>query len=934
VGRGALHLVGREEEFAAIADFLDSADGALLLEGDAGIGKTVLWRRALEQAARHGSRVLACSASQSEAQLTFSALRDLLDTPFSEVAAALPEPQRRALAVALVRADPEHERSPSGATAVAFVSALTELAAARPVVVAVDDVQWLDRASALLLEFAAPRLRDERVRLVLTARADADAAPPLGLDRALGEQLRRLRVGPLSVGALRRILEERLGLNLPRPTLVRLVETAGGNPFFALELARALQRRGGQTGPGAPLPVPRTLHELVRERLVALPPTTREALLLVASLSDASVAAVEAALGEDVWTSLRPALDAQVLELAEEAVRFAHPLLRSAVEAEADPRQRPRIHRLLSAVVDDPEQRARHLALAAAGPDADVADAVAEAARRARARGAPAAAGELGEYAVRLTPAADRSSAQRRMLAAAAYHFEAGDAARARDLLERAAASAPSGRLRAEALARLGRANAFMADHRAAIRAYRSAIDEQEAARDIRAEAERGVAVALMRMLTDLPAAARHARAATALAERAGDHDALPEYLGTVALIEGLRGDGQAFQLMRRAERLAGPAPTTGFHASYFLHALRGADFMFGALLALTDQLPEALARLERARRTALDLGDESSLPLILRYLAQVQWLIGSWEEAGRLAIEGEELAVQTGQPAQLAVCTGMRSLVHAHAGEVEQARDAAAAALRLADTTRAGFAELLARHALGALALSLGDAAACERELGPLLARMRAAGLGEPAMLRFVADELEALLMLGRADEAAVVLAWLEKRADRLNRPSALASCARCHALVHAAWGAHADAIAAGEAALAHHDRAQIPFERARTLLVLGRLRRLAKRKREAREALEDAIATFARLGARLWLDQAHAELARISGRSHSRLELTASERRVAALAAVGKTNREIATELYVTPKTVEFHLRNVYGKLGVRSRIELARSYAAAKD
>jgi DNA-binding CsgD family transcriptional regulator len=311
-----------------------------------------------------------------------------------------------------------------------------------------------------------------------------------------------------------------------------------------------------------------------------------------------------------------------------------------------------------------------------------------------------------------------------------------------------------------------------------------------------------------------------------------------------------------------------------------------------------------------------------------------VKWLTGSWEEARRLAVEGEELAVQTGQPAQRAVCVGMRALVHAHAGEVEQAREAAAAALQLADATYAGFAELLARSALGGLALSLGDAAACERELGPLLGRVRAAGVGEPALLRFVADELEALLALGRTDDAAAALAWLEGRAAVLDRSSALASCARCRALLHAARGARADALAAAEAALVHHDRAPIPFERARTLLVLGRLRRLARRKRDAREALEDAAATFAVLGARIWLDHADAELARISGRSPSRGELTASERRVAALAVAGKTNREIASELYVTPKTVEFHLRNVYGKLGVRSRIELARAYAAAKD
>jgi DNA-binding CsgD family transcriptional regulator/tetratricopeptide (TPR) repeat protein len=927
-------LVGREQELAVVAEFLDSDGAALAIEGEAGIGKTTLWRRALADAAGRDFRILACSASPAETQLAFTAVRDLLDAPFTEVAGELPPPQRRALEVALVRAEPDEDRGASGATAVAFVSALRELVAARPVVIAIDDVQWLDGASAFLLEFAARRLRDERLRLLLTSRSEPDAAAPLGLDRALGERLRRLRVGPLSVGALRRILDERLGLRLPRPALLRLAETAGGNPFFALELARALQRRGGPVVPGAPLPVPRSLHELIGERLAALPAATREALLLVAALSDAPSAAVETALGEEAWPSLRPALDAQVLELVDGAVGFTHPLLRSAVEAGANSLQRRRAHQRSSEVVADPEQRARHLALAASGPDAAIAGALEEAARRAHARGAPGVAGELGELAVQLTPDADRVSTHRRTLAGAAYHFEAGDAALARDLLEKAVESAPSGRLRAEAYARLGRANAFMADHRGATRAYRRALDEPEADAESWAAAEQGLAVALMRMLQDLPAAARHARAAASLAERRGDRTALPEYLATVALIEGLRGRSRAAKLMRQAEALYSPAPVSGFHRSYFLRGLRGADFMLGALFALRDDVPAALARLERAHRAALDLGDDSSLPLILRYLAQVKWLAGSWKEARLLAAEGEQLAVETGQPAQQAVCAGMRAVVHAHGGEVEPARQAAAAASRLAEATSSGFAELLARFALGSLALSLGDAAACDRQLTPLLARLQAAGVGEPGLLRFVPDQIEALLALGRRDEAAEALAWLEERALRLDRAPALATCARCRALLQASGGDVVKAVATAQAALAQHERAPIPFERARTLLVVGRLRRLVRRKREARDALEQAAATFADLGARLWLEQSRAELARISGRARSRSDLTASERTVAALAAAGKTNREIASELYVTPKTVEFHLRNVYGKLGVRSRIELARTFASAKD
>jgi DNA-binding CsgD family transcriptional regulator len=214
------------------------------------------------------------------------------------------------------------------------------------------------------------------------------------------------------------------------------------------------------------------------------------------------------------------------------------------------------------------------------------------------------------------------------------------------------------------------------------------------------------------------------------------------------------------------------------------------------------------------------------------------------------------------------------------------------------------------------------------------LLERLRVAGVGEPGLLRFVQDEVEALTALGRIDDAIEVLSWLEEHASRLDRASALAVCARLRGLIRAAGGDAAGGIAETEAALAQHDRVPIPFERARTLLVLGRLRRLAKRKRDARVALEEAAAEFERLGAPLWLQQARAELGRISGRAPSRWELTPSESRIAALAAAGKTNREIAAELLVTTKTVEFHLHHVYGKLGVRSRLELLRALEPTKD
>jgi DNA-binding NarL/FixJ family response regulator len=232
---------------------------------------------------------------------------------------------------------------------------------------------------------------------------------------------------------------------------------------------------------------------------------------------------------------------------------------------------------------------------------------------------------------------------------------------------------------------------------------------------------------------------------------------------------------------------------------------------------------------------------------------------------------------------------------------------------------------------ALGFLELSLGNAAEADRHLNPLVARMEAAGVREPGAARFVPDAIEALIALGRLDEAETLLIRLERRARTLDRASALAASARCRALLAAARGDLASALSTLEAALAEHDRAAMPFERARTLLVLGEVRRRAKYKRAARETLEAALAVFEELGAELWAAKARSDLGRIGGRAPATDALTPTERRVAELVAEGRPTKVVAGELFVSVKTVEGHLSRIYAKLGVRSRAELAARFAA---
>jgi tetratricopeptide (TPR) repeat protein len=292
-------------------------------------------------------------------------------------------------------------------------------------------------------------------------------------------------VTPLSLGAVHGLLQARIGLLLARPVLRRLHEVAGGNAFYALELGRALERHGAMPVPGEPLPIPEELHELVRDRLVVLPAATREALAVAAALSQPTLSLLrDAGNGAD---ALRPALEAHVLDADGGGLRFTHPLLASAVYESVDAIARREIHRRLAAVVHDEEERSRHLALAVDTPDAQVAAALERAAAHARARGASAAAAELGEQARRLTPWDALVDIHRRTVGAALYCFDAGDPGRALELLEKALAAAPPGSARAEVLAALSRLHRFGGDQPLAAELARQALAEAGADDRVRA---------------------------------------------------------------------------------------------------------------------------------------------------------------------------------------------------------------------------------------------------------------------------------------------------------------------------------------------------------------------------------------------------------------------------------------------------------------
>ena len=911
-------VVGREHEIAVVQAFvggLEAGPSALVLEGEAGVGKTTLWLAGEAAARARGHELLETRPAEAEAGFAFAGLGDLLGGVLDEVLDALPGPQADALRIALLLERAQGPPPEQAAIALATLGVLRTLAAARPVLLAVDDVQWLDTPSAAALSFAWRRLRRERVRLLLTRRVGVPA--PLAEDHPA----QRLEVGALSLGAIHHLLNTRLGLDLPRPTLRRVHEATAGNPFFALEIGRGLERRGAIPRGGEPLPVPDRLQDLMHDRLASLPRRTREALPVVAALSRPTPALVSAATSDEA--ALRPALEAHVLELESERLRFSHPLLASVAYQSLDALGRRALHRRLATLVGEEEERARHLALGSSAADASVAAVLERAAEHARARGASATAADLCEQACRLTPPDRVRDLYLRRVATARYRFAAGDTHGARELLEQALSTAATP-ARASALAMLARVYEFEGHQLEAAATFRRALAEAQDDELARAEAAIGLAATLMRMCEDMEEAVRLAELAATLAERAGRPHVHASAFGIKCMLEARLGRLTEMNALRAAAELGEAPADRRLGVQIPIGPAAGPDL--AVVLLWTDEHGEAAVILRRLYEDALAKGDEGSTPLILSQLALAQRLAGRWREAAMIAEDAIAAAEQTGQETWHTYSLAVRALTRASLGQEAEARTDAEHALQVAGEQGATIAAIHAVNALGLLELSLVRPAEAVRSIGPLRRRLLAAGIREPGMVRFVPDEIEALIALGRAEEATSLLEWLEARATELGRVSATAAAERCRGLLAATRGDAEGAAAAFERALASHQRLPMPFEHARTLLSHGTAQRRAKRKAAARETLGRARERFDELGAVLWSAKARAELARITGRAPSVGALTPTEGRVAELAAGGASNKEIAAALFVTPKTVETQLSRIYAKLGIHSRMQLA--------
>ncbi|MEU5790521.1 LuxR C-terminal-related transcriptional regulator [Micromonospora purpureochromogenes] len=904
-------LRGRDDECAAIRRLLNDlpgGGGALLLQGEPGSGRTAL----VDYAHRHadGCTVLAGVGLAEEAALPYAGLQRLLE-PVLDRARTLPEQQRRVLRRALAGAGcPAHRRL---ALSMAVLGLLAVAARDRPLLCTMDDVDRGDQPTAEVLAFVARRLRHLRVAVLLTTATDAIVGGVPG---------HRLR--PLDDRASAALLADRLaGQPVAPPVAAVLGAVAGGNPQALVDLAGVLtpgQCRGEEPAPATP-PTDGGLGRAYRSRLERLPADTRRALLLAALDEEGepgTLLRAARAAGTSV-EALAPAELAGLLRVEPGRVTFPQPLARAMVRGAAPLAERRAAHLLLAGALDGPGQRLRralHLAAAAEGRDPALATELEQAAADDGV-GGDAASAAL-HRAAELTD--DPARAAARLVAAARYAWSAGRSHRARLLLGNlpaVAASTVTGRaalLRGEVDLRGGRA--------------RSALTALLAAADTLAGTDRALALgALVRageavcFSGDQYRYAEVARRAEPL-RRPDDPPAtelLSAYVAGVAAT--LRGDHErAGPALRRAVvlggHLAGPALTP---AALTCAAAAG-------LLVAVDGAAHRLA--ERAVELAHQRGELSAVPRALELRAAAEYWLGRHEAAADTSREGLRIARDTGQDNWAGVHLGMLAVLAA----VRADRDTSLRRIREIGENPGGHSRprALAQWALAVLDLAAGRHAAAAARL-TALARP-GTGRGQVLVQVMATPYLvEAAAAGGDRAAAGAALAVFDRWASSTASPSRRALSARCHALL--APRGSAEAEREFRAALRLHPADAGAFERARTELLLGRELRRSRRPRDAREHLHDAREAFTLIGATTWAEQAAAEL-RAAGESvgapdpsAARL-LTGQQLRIAQLVAEGATNREIAARMFLSTRTVDHHLRNIFHRLGIRSRTELARA------
>ncbi|MEO5884995.1 MAG: AAA family ATPase [Candidatus Limnocylindrales bacterium] len=938
---GAEQVLGRTDELAAIDAFVaefPAGARALVLSGEAGFGKTVLWTAA-ERLARErgGITVLSARASAAESDLAYVVLTDLLGPIASHALPTLPGPQADALAAALLLATPGREPAMTDPRTIgtAVLGTLRGAALERPVILAIDDAQWIDHASVAALDFALRRATTEPIGLLLTVRTGIGASTRSTITTVMGPRTTNIDVGPISLGVLHHLVRDRTEASLTRPQLVRLEAASRGNPLLAIEIGRELARLERWPAVGEPLPIPTDVASLFGEQIGRLDDAERDLLFVAAAMSTSTLATVTAS-GEHRDGIERLVAAGLLIVAADGRVRFSHPLMAEAALRAVTPVKARALHARLALRATTVEDRGRHIALTSDGPDAESAASVEAAATSARGRGATWVAAGWAEAAAQLTPPDDAERRGARLTTAGRWFAESGEVERGGELLRQAEAALPAGDARAAARLALAQVEGWDHGPAAVVRRCEAALAD---ARDPDLRARIRLRLAGEVDVLGSAAALEQAEAAVRELESISDDaDGVDPDLLACALLQAasLRfesGRGDDAGAVARAVALLGPEPRRGRDGDWRPESLRAHAIRWQWAVDHDDlaaAMIGAMADLQRTRDFGLDRPQplqEAEVAILAAWMGDLT----SADRHARAAIESADL-VATREARSAAL--GATGLVACLRGDLDGATVAARAGLAL----QADPPDWLdARHVanLGAAALVSGDPMTATTALGTLFDRLVAKGSRESLPFRFAADLVEAAVAAGEIARAHVVVEVLEESARIVPRPWISVMAARGRALVSAAEGDLDGADAAARAALEAAERLPMPIERARTALIAGRIARRRKERRRAATLLGTAVDGFRAMGADAWLAIAEADVARLGRRPAGGRtdDLTETEDRVAQLAAAGLTNREVGEAAFLTAKSVEGVLARVYGKLGIRSRAELG-AWLAARE
>jgi DNA-binding CsgD family transcriptional regulator len=885
-----------------------------VLRGEPGIGKSSLLSYAATKA--NEWRVLRASGTESEAELPFAALDQLL-RPLHDYLAQIPVAQARALEGALALGAP----SPADrfTAAVATVSILAVVAdEGRPLLCLIDDAHWLDAGSAEALVFASRRFRAEKIVVLFAARESEG--------RFLAVGLPELHVGSLDDAAAREVLG-RAERKITPPTFVKLLEIARGNPLALIELPSSLTeaQRAGREPLSEPLTVGASIEQAFLGRTRSLPAETQRALVIsAASDNDELKTLLTALFGLGLRANvLEPAESVGLLVLGEGRFDFRHPLMRSAVYQAASPAERRAAHRTLADALVGDDQKARrawHSAAATIGPDEDVAAALEQAGREALARGGYATAATTLERAAHLS--VQEEVRARRLLAAGEAFWIAGHSEKANALLIDASSTTVDSALRADIAQMRGRVSLWTGP---VLDAHRRLRDEAERIAETdpsRAAILMAEAVLPSMMSGDVRLALRTAQRASTLAEPL---QGFPVVMANLALgqVLALRGDTVEARLRLDSVRAA-LGPTDPFGPGAMLTQI-------ASCLTWLEDYEQARLILTAVVEAARTQGAVVVLPFALAIQSEYDFRVGNFAAAYAGATESVALANQTHQETEAAFSYVTLARSEAVLGRDEACQAHVRCALDLADRVGARAIHTYAASALGLLNLTLGRVDEAIAALNGLQGLVREFGLDEPATVQWAPDLIECFVQQGMRSQAEEALAAFAEQAHRTRRMWAMAATARCRGLL----APDTDFERHFGEALAWHARTPTPFESARTELTYGQRLRRSGLRIKARERLHSALAAFEAMRAHPWVERARAELRASGERLRPREEtveeqLTGQELQVALVVADGATNREAAARLFLSPKTIEFHLSHIFRKLGVRSRTELARRFA----